>query len=111
MSPPGLLPLLRCMMQEDWAFLAMTSGSTVGIDAFKLMVEAVRNHADQCHLFQNYSGALGYWVQKLDSIRMADIRPLPVLAGRRLDGKAVAGRTRGDKRRKATGRPALHCGL
>ena len=35
-------------------------GSTVSIDAFKLMVEAVRNHAEQCHVHQNYIGALSY---------------------------------------------------
>ena len=38
MGPPGLLPLLRCMMQEDFPFLARCCGSTVAIDAFKLMV-------------------------------------------------------------------------
>eukprot|EP01050_Picozoa_sp_SAG11_P018107 SAG11_NODE_2688_length_3095_cov_2.431575_5_plen_105_part_01 len=101
MGSPGLLPLLRCMLQESWPWLVRCCGSTVGVDSFGLCHEAVRNHCDQCHLHKDYSGALGYFIQKMDTMRVHGIRPLMVFDGRRLEGKAVAGRTRGDKRKKA----------
>ena len=101
MAPPGLLPKLRCMLQHEFAWMDRCSGATVGVDAFKLLHEAVRNHCDQCVLSGNYSGALGYIIQKMDTMRCNGIRPLMVFDGRDLDGKAVAGRKRRKDRLQA----------
>ena len=101
MGPPGLLPKLRCMLQHEFAWMDRCSGATVGVDAFKLLHEAVRNHCDQCVLSGNHSGALGYIIQKMDTMRCNGIRPLMVFDGRDLDGKAVAGRKRRKDRLQA----------
>ena len=73
MGPPGLLPLLRPGLELDCPFLARGCGSAFGVDAFKWLHQAVINHADAVVLHKNFAGALGFVVQKIDSLRLAGI--------------------------------------